>query len=112
MACDYTDGCPTCQAYLCAQSCKNDAGRNGVLPAVTEHGAHLLAECRVLRLEADRTQVQQVIAQHHSDMLALQGQGGGAGRRRAGHPGAVAQLPLRVIGRADWPTAQTWWAAT
>ena len=71
MACDYTQGCATCQAYLCDKSCKNDAGRNGVLPAVTEHGAHLLAECRVLRLEADRTQVQQVIAQHRGDMLAL-----------------------------------------
>ena len=71
MACDYTDGCATCQTYLCARSCKNDAARNGVLPAVTEHGAHLLTECRVLRLEADRTQVQQVIAQHRADMLAL-----------------------------------------
>ena len=71
MACDYTEGCATCQAYLCDQSCKNDAARNGVLPAVAEHGAHLLTECRVLRLEADRTQVRQVIAQHRSDMLAL-----------------------------------------
>ena len=72
MACDYTDGCATCQAYLCEKSCKNDAGRNGVLPAVAEHGAHLLAECRVVRLEADRTRVRQVICQHRSDMLALQ----------------------------------------
>ena len=71
MACDYTDGCATCQTYLCPQSCKNDAARNGVLPAVAEHGAHLLTECRVVRLEADRTQVQQVICEHHSDMLAL-----------------------------------------
>ncbi|WP_255404399.1 GMC oxidoreductase [Mycobacterium sp. E2327] len=71
MACDYTDGCTTCQAHLCPQSCKNDAGRNAVLPAVAEHGAHLLDECRVLRLEADRTHVQQVIAQRHSDMLGL-----------------------------------------
>jgi choline dehydrogenase-like flavoprotein len=71
MACDYTEGCATCQTYLCDQSCKNDAARNGVLPAVTEHGAHLLTECRVLRLEADRTQVQQVITQHGSDMLPL-----------------------------------------
>jgi choline dehydrogenase-like flavoprotein len=71
MACDYTDGCPTCQAHLCPKSCKNDAARNGVLPAVTEHGAHLLDECRVLHLEADRAHVQQVIAQHHSDTLAL-----------------------------------------
>ncbi len=71
MACDYTDGCPTCQGHLCPQSCKNDAARNGVLPAVTEHGAHLLDECRVVRLEADRTHVRQVIAQHRGDTLAL-----------------------------------------
>ena len=71
MACDYTEGCATCQAYLCDRSCKYDAARNGVLPAVTQHGAHLLTECRVVRLEANRTQVQQVICQHRSDMLAL-----------------------------------------
>ena len=71
MACDYTDGCTTCQSYLCDLSCKNDAGRNGVLPAVAEHGAHLLDECRVVRLEADDTQVRHVICQHRGDMLAL-----------------------------------------
>jgi choline dehydrogenase-like flavoprotein len=71
MACDYTEGCATCQTYLCEKSCKNDAGRNGVLPAVAEHGARLLAECRVVRLEADRTQVRQVICERRSDMLAL-----------------------------------------
>ncbi|OBG29400.1 glucose-methanol-choline oxidoreductase [Mycobacterium alsense] len=71
MACDYTDGCATCQAHLCARSCKNDAARNGVLPALSEHGAHLLDQCRVLRLEADRTRVQHVIAEHHNDTLAL-----------------------------------------
>ncbi|WP_443677621.1 GMC family oxidoreductase N-terminal domain-containing protein [Mycobacterium alsense] len=42
-----------------------------MLPALTEHGAHLLDQCRVLRLEADRTHVQQVIAEHHNDTLAL-----------------------------------------
>lgn len=71
MACDYTDECPTCQAYLCPRSCKNDGARSGVLPAVTEYGASLLAECRVVRLEADRTRVQRVICQRRSDMLAL-----------------------------------------
>jgi len=71
MACDYTDGCATCQGHLCDRSCKNDAARNGVLPAVTEHGAHLLTQCRVLRLQADHTQVHQVIAEHRGDMLAL-----------------------------------------
>ncbi len=71
MACDYTDDCVTCQAYLCAKSCKGEAGRNGVLPAVTEHGAQLLAECRVVRLEADHTKVRRVICQRRNDMLAL-----------------------------------------
>ncbi|WP_156687086.1 GMC oxidoreductase [Mycobacterium sp. Marseille-P9652] len=71
MACEYTDGCATCQGHLCPQSCKNDAGRNGVLPAVKEHGAYLLDECRVLRLEGDHNTVQQVIAQHRGDMVAL-----------------------------------------
>ena len=72
MACDYTDGCATCQTAISAtESCKNDAARNCVLPAVAEHGAHLLTECRVVRLEADRTQVQQVICEHRSGTLAL-----------------------------------------
>ncbi|BBY00498.1 GMC oxidoreductase [Mycobacterium seoulense] len=71
MACDYTEECSTCQSYLCSQSCKNDAGRNCVLPAVTDHGAHLLPECRVVRLEADRTKVTQVICESPSGTLAL-----------------------------------------
>ena len=71
MACDYTDECATCQAYLCAKSCKYDGARSGVEPAVTEYGAQLLAECQVLRLESDRTRVQQVICQRRSDMLTL-----------------------------------------
>ncbi len=71
MACDYTDGCTTCQSYLCNQSCKNDAARNCLLPAVAEHGAHLLPECRAVRLDADRTQVRQVICESPSGTLAL-----------------------------------------
>ncbi|MCV7089263.1 GMC oxidoreductase [Mycobacterium interjectum] len=98
MACDYTDGCPTCQGHLCPQSCKNDAARNGVQPAVAEHGAHLLTECRVLRLEADRTHVQQVIAQQHSDMLALKA------KVVVLAAGALATPVLLLNSRSgDWP---------
>jgi choline dehydrogenase-like flavoprotein len=98
MACDYTDGCATCQAYLCEKSCKNDAARNGVLPAVAEHGAHLLAECRVVRLEADRTQVRQVICQHRGDMLALQA------KVVVLAAGALATPVLLLNSRSgDWP---------
>ena len=71
MACDYTDDCATCQAYLCAKGCKNDGARAGVMPAVTEYGAKLLDECRVLRLESSHTRVKHVICQRRNDMLAL-----------------------------------------
>ena len=71
MACEYADGCAVCSGYLCYQPCKGDGARNGVLPAVVEHGARLLTECRVVRLEADRTQVRQVICEHESGTLAL-----------------------------------------
>ncbi|HZU46165.1 MAG TPA: GMC family oxidoreductase [Mycobacterium sp.] len=71
MACDYTDGCATCAGYICHRACKNDAARNGVLPAVAEHGARLLAECRAVRLDADRNHVRHVICEHRSGMLAL-----------------------------------------
>ena len=98
MACDYTDGCVTCQAYLCPRSCKNDAGRNGVLPAVTEHGAHLLAECRVVRLDAARPQVKQVICEHHSGTLALKA------KVVVLAAGALATPVLLLNSRSgDWP---------
>jgi len=71
MACDYADGCSTCEGYLCHQPCKNDAARGCLLPAVTEHGARLLPECRAVRLDANRTQVQQVICETRSGTLAL-----------------------------------------
>jgi choline dehydrogenase-like flavoprotein len=71
MSCDYNDGCITCMGHLCYQPCKHDAARSAVLPAVAEHGGSLLTECRVVRLEADRTQVRQVICEHSSGTLAL-----------------------------------------
>ncbi|MBS4729555.1 GMC family oxidoreductase [Mycobacterium sp. SM1] len=71
MACDYTDGCTTCSGYLCGRPCKNDAARNALLPALTEHGAQLLTECRAIRLDAEGTRVRRVICAHRSGMLAL-----------------------------------------
>ena len=98
MACDYTDGCATCQSYLCSQSCKNDAARNCLLPAVAEHGAHLLAECRAVRLDADRTQVRQVICESHFGMVALKAKvvvlAAGA---------LVTPMLLLNSGSDDWP---------
>ena len=98
MACDYTDGCTTCDSYLCHQSCKNDAARNALLPALAEHGAHLLTECRVVRLEADRTRVRQVICAHRSGLLALEA------KVVVLAAGALATPVLLLNSRSgDWP---------
>lgn len=73
MACDYTDDCTTCQTYLCDRSCKNDAARNCVSPAVTQYGARLLTRCRVVSLEADARRVRKVLCEHQSGMVHLTG---------------------------------------
>ncbi|PRC44727.1 glucose-methanol-choline oxidoreductase, partial [Mycobacterium sp. ITM-2017-0098] len=98
MACDYIDGCTTCQTYLCDQACKNDASRNCVLPAVAEHGASLLTDCRVVRLEADRSRVRQVICHHRGERMAL------TGKVVVLAAGALATPVLLLNSRSgDWP---------
>ena len=94
MACDYTDGCTTCQGYLCHQSCKNDAARN----------CRAARRRRARRPPADGMSGRAPGRGPHTgpagDLRAPlrhagpEGQGGGAGRRCAGHPGAVAQFPV------------------
>ncbi len=98
MACDYIDGCMTCQSYLCHQPCKNDAARNGVLPAITQYGAHLLTECRAVRLDADDTNVRQVICESSSGALSLKG------KVVVLAAGALVTPVLLLNSRsADWP---------
>ncbi|MDA4110874.1 GMC oxidoreductase [Mycolicibacterium holsaticum] len=98
MACEYTDGCATCQTYLCPQSCKNDAARTCVLPAVREHGAKLLTECRVVGLDADRTEVRRVICEHRSGRLEL------TAKVVVLAAGALATPVLLLDSRSgDWP---------
>ncbi|MGE2727298.1 GMC oxidoreductase [Mycolicibacterium pulveris] len=98
MACDFTDGCATCQTYLCPQPCKNDSGRNCVLPAVTEHGAELLTQCRVVGLDADHSQVRRVICEHPSGRLEL------TAKVVVLAAGALA-TPVLLLGSrsGDWP---------
>lgn len=98
MACDYTEGCSTCQSFLCHRSCKNDTARNCVLPAVAEYGAQLLPECQVVRLDADRSQVRQVICESRLGTLALKG------KVVVLAAGALVTPVLLLNSRsADWP---------
>jgi choline dehydrogenase-like flavoprotein len=61
LACEFVEGCATCQGYLCDKKCKNDASRICLAPAIAEHGARLLDGCEVLRIEASRQAVSALV---------------------------------------------------
>ena len=70
-ACEFVEGCSGCQGYLCARSCKNDAGRICLEPAVREHGARVLDDCEVVTLEADRTRVTGVVCKRGAETFTV-----------------------------------------
>lgn len=71
MACEYVPDCNCCQGYLCAKSCKNDAGRICMEPAIKEYRAELLDECEVIRLEASHQTVTGVVCMHKGKTFTL-----------------------------------------
>ncbi len=73
LACEYLPGCQGCQGYLCPRPCKNDSARICLQPALREHGARLLAECRVIKLEASREAVKGVLCDWRGRSLRLRG---------------------------------------
>jgi choline dehydrogenase-like flavoprotein len=73
MACEFVPDCKCCQGYLCDRNCKNDSSRVCLEPAMSLHGAKLLDECEVLRLEATRSEVTGVICTWRGKQLTLRG---------------------------------------
>ena len=74
LACESLPGCECCQSYLCARGCKNDAGRVCLEPAVGEHGATLLDECEVTRLNATADSVTGVVCRRNGRTFTLRGE--------------------------------------
>jgi choline dehydrogenase-like flavoprotein len=70
-ACEFVPGCPGCQGYLCGKECKNDSWRICVAPAVAQHGAEVLDECEVLRLETRGREVSGVVCRRGDQELTL-----------------------------------------
>jgi choline dehydrogenase-like flavoprotein len=60
----FLPGCDGCPGVLCPRSCKSDAGRICLLPALEKHGARLLSDCSVTALEADRAGVRAAVFRH------------------------------------------------
>lgn len=51
-ASELNSDCRGCPGTLCAENCRNDAGKICVRPAVEAHGAKLVTDCEVTRIEA------------------------------------------------------------
>jgi choline dehydrogenase-like flavoprotein len=73
MACERVPGCLGCQGFLCPKPCKNDSYRICLEPAVKDHGARLLDECRVVRLTATRDTVTGVECVRRGEEFTLRG---------------------------------------
>ncbi len=74
LACDFSAGCRTCQSYLCDRPCKRDSASTCLVPALRQHGAVLLDDCEVTRIEADGERVQQLHCVRDGAPLALRGE--------------------------------------
>jgi choline dehydrogenase-like flavoprotein len=73
VGCEFTAGCEGCGGALCPRACKSDAGRICLLPALHDHGAKILADCEVLRLTADASQVRRVLCRTDGRDLEIRG---------------------------------------
>jgi len=99
MACEYVPDCQSCQGFLCPRRCKNDATRVAVEPALLDHGARWLGQCRVQRLVADRRRVQSIVCRDSA----------GAEREVRGRLVALAAGAMRTPSlllnstSAEWP---------
>ena len=70
---DRVVGCQGCAAMLCPRECRNDAARICLRPAMQQHGAHLLSECRVLRLEEHGRAITSAECDWQGQRLAIRG---------------------------------------
>lgn len=70
-ASEHLPGCTGCAGMLCPRACRNDAARMCLYPAVEQHGAKLLANCRAIRFEEQGRVVQQVVCDWNGRRIAL-----------------------------------------
>lgn len=70
---DRVPGCQGCAASVCPRECRNDADRICLRPAIERHGAHLLSECRVVRLEEEQRAVRRAICEWQGRRIAVRG---------------------------------------
>ncbi|MFO0948700.1 MAG: GMC family oxidoreductase [Planctomycetota bacterium] len=99
LACDHVPECRTCQGVLCSQDCKNDSAKICVGPAVNQHGARVLSDCAVERLEADRAKVTRILCRWRGRDLSVRGKTVLLGAGALFTPALLLKSTSK-----DWPT--------
>lgn len=68
---EYIDGCSECPTGPCPRGCKNDAGRICLVPALERHGASILPECEVVKLEAGKSEVSAIRCRRNGGEISI-----------------------------------------
>lgn len=71
MACDYRVGTDRAQGFLDSTGAKRDAAQVCLVPALRDFGATLYDQCEVVRLEASRDRVTEVVCLRGNELLRL-----------------------------------------
>lgn len=61
--------CPGCQAIVCSSNEKSDAASCCLRPSLAKENVHLIDDCEVLKLVADKLRVNEVIAKKKGELL-------------------------------------------
>ncbi len=72
MACDYVPQCRECIGCVCPKDCKNDSARICLQPAIEQHGAALVDQCKVLRLGTEGKRVNAIHCRRDGEEFTLQ----------------------------------------
>jgi choline dehydrogenase-like flavoprotein len=66
-------GCEGCAAMLCPRPCRIDANRACLEPAVQQHGARLLTDCRVTRLDSHHRTIRSATGEWQGRVIRVRG---------------------------------------
>jgi choline dehydrogenase-like flavoprotein len=94
----YSGDCAECLGYVCDRRCKSDVKLKCIEPAVATGNAQVLDRCEVVRLEAGRERVQEVVANHRGQLVRFKA------HTVVLAAGAFASAALLLrSGNAHWP---------
>ncbi len=98
VAYDPHEDCRGCQGFLCQYQCKNDSSKICLEPALTTHGAGMIDECDVIRLEGRKKSIETVVCRKHGKEFKV------GGKKIILSAGAVMS-PLILMNsiHEDWP---------